>query len=148
MGAQQTPIDVPLTGGCQCGAIRYAIAAPPERVHLCHCTKCQRAVGGPFAALAPVKAESLTWTKGKPAEFKSSHVAARGFCSACGTPLSFRYLNSDWIDVTIGSLDEPAAVRPTLNYGAESMLPWFGELHAMPCQETETGGLTGKEKVP
>jgi hypothetical protein len=36
-----------LTGGCQCGALRYALTAPPERVHFCHCRNCQKAVGVP-----------------------------------------------------------------------------------------------------
>jgi hypothetical protein len=47
MAEPKNPI---LTGGCQCGAIRYVLTAPPESVHLCHCRMCQKAVGGPFAA--------------------------------------------------------------------------------------------------
>lgn len=39
------------TGGCQCGAVRYALYAAPEG-SVCHCRMCQKAVGGPFAALA------------------------------------------------------------------------------------------------
>ena len=96
------------TGGCQCGAVRYALYAPPEGTHVCHCRMCQKAVGGPFAALAPVRLADFAWTRGTPGSFLSSPLAARDFCAACGTPLTFRYLDSEWIDVTIGSLDRPA----------------------------------------
>jgi len=36
-----------LTGGCQCGAIRYAITAPPEHVHLCHLPRLSEGGGRP-----------------------------------------------------------------------------------------------------
>ncbi|MBN8928518.1 MAG: GFA family protein, partial [Rhodospirillales bacterium] len=72
---------------------------------------CQKAVGGPFFAWAGVPAADLVWTRGRPATFRSSSVAERGFCAACGTPLSFRYLSRlEAIDVSLGSLDHPDAV--------------------------------------
>jgi hypothetical protein len=114
-----------LTGGCQCGAVRYAVHAEPEGVHFCHCRMCQRAVGGPFAALAPVRRADMAWTRGAPALFASSSVAERGFCRDCGTPLSFAYSDSDWIDLTVGSFDRPDRVPPGLHYGTESRMPWL-----------------------
>ena len=47
------------TGGCQCGAVRYAFYAPLENAHVCHCRMCQRATGGVFAALAGAVAGQL-----------------------------------------------------------------------------------------
>jgi hypothetical protein len=126
-----------LTGGCQCGAIRYALYAPPEGTHLCHCRMCQKAVGGPFAPLAPVRRKDFAWTRGTPAAFHSSSVAERNFCAACGTPLAFAYTSSDWIDVTIGSLDEPAKAPPREHYGVESRVPWFETIVALPGERTE-----------
>jgi hypothetical protein len=116
-----------MTGGCQCGAVRYALFDAPEST-VCHCRMCQKAVGGPFAALCKVKLTRFAWTLGEPARFQSSSAAERQFCSACGTPLSFRYLNGDSIEVTTGSLDDPAGVPPVKNFGAESRLPWVGLL--------------------
>jgi hypothetical protein len=52
--AEEATMTVMLTGGCQCGAVRYALTAMPEGAHFCHCRMCQKAVGGPFAALVPV----------------------------------------------------------------------------------------------
>ena len=79
-----------MTGGCQCGSVRYALTAAPERVHLCHCRACQKAVGGPFAALAPVRRQDFAWTRGTPASFASSSIAHRDFCAGCGTPVIVR----------------------------------------------------------
>ena len=131
------PKNPVLTGGCQCGAVRYALSAPPERVHLCHCRACQKAVGGPFAALAPVRRQDFTWTRGVPGSFASSSIAHRDFCTSCGTPLSFRYDDSEWISVTIGSLDRPQEVRPFRHWGVESRLAWFDELGSLPAGTTE-----------
>ncbi len=136
------------SGGCQCGAVRYALYAEPEQVHLCHCRMCQRAVGNSYAALAPVRHGDFAWTKGKAAEFNSSAKAARGFCADCGTPLYFRYLEGEWIDVTIGSLDNPNLVSPGLNYGVESRVAWLAGIHDLPDYETRPGGLTGRDGSP
>jgi len=114
-----------LTGGCQCGAVRYALGAMPEGTSICHCRMCQKAVGGPFAVFAPVRLADFAWTRGDPPAFRSSTAAERHFCPACGTPLTFRYLHKPWIDVSLGSLDHPARVQPTLQVGVESRLPWL-----------------------
>jgi hypothetical protein len=138
------PDRIPLlTGGCQCGAIRYALFSQP-RGTICHCRMCQKAVGGPFAAFASLPAGDLAWTSGTPALFRSSSLAERGFCPACGTPLTYAGLDNDKIDITIGSLDTPAAVPPQDQYGAEGTLPWFAALATLPAVQTETkyAGLT------
>lgn len=127
-----------LTGGCQCGAVRYALLAPPERVHLCHCRMCQKAVGGLFAPFAPVRQTDVAWTRGVPASFASSSIAHRDFCAGCGTPLSFRYDDSQWIGITVGSLDRPQDVTPTKQFGVESRLGWLELLGTLPVVTTDT----------
>ena len=129
-----------LSGGCQCGAVRYRVGMAPRNVHYCHCRMCQRAVGNIFATLVPVRKDSVAWTGG-PSFFRSSTVATRGFCPACGTPLSFAYDDSDWICLTLGSLDDPAAVPPVVHYGIESQVPWFHMADGLPREETGETGL-------
>ena len=41
-----------LSGGCQCGAVRYKAEIQPETAHLCHCRMCQKAAGNYFMPLA------------------------------------------------------------------------------------------------
>jgi hypothetical protein len=144
--AQKVLTPKVLTGGCQCGAVRYALESMPEGAHLCHCRMCQKAVGGPFAALAPVRLAHFRWTRGTPGRFDSSNLAYRDHCTACGTPLSFGYHGKDWIDVTIGSLDEPDLVPPVREYGIESRLAWCvpSVLNALPGQDI-TGMMSGQK---
>ena len=125
-----------LTGGCQCGAIRFALSAPPKRVSICHCRMCQKASGAPFASLAEVPLEHFSWTRGKPAAFASSSIAERDFCAACGTPLSFRRLEGPRIEIMTGAFDRPDMLVPTKQYGTESRLGWVGTIVNLPSQTT------------
>ena len=106
---------------------------------ICHCRMCQKAVGGPFAALSKVALKSFTWTRGLPASFRSSSSAERHFCAACGTPLTFQRLGGDAIEVTTGSLDAPALVPPTTNFGTEARLPWIEELRLGRLRHADSG---------
>ena len=101
-----------LTGGCQCGAIRFALKAAPIRVSICHCRMCQKASGAPFASFADIDRADFTWTKGKPAAFKSSSIAERDFCAACGTPLSFRRIDGPRIEILTGTFDRAGSGDP------------------------------------
>lgn len=119
------PREVVATGGCQCGAVRYALYVSPQNAHVCHCRMCQRATGGLFAALAGAPKADFAWTKGEPAVFASSNLATRAYCRDCGTPLSFSYnLPEARFYVTMGSLDTPEAFPIVMQYGTESRLPW------------------------
>jgi len=130
----RTPVA---TGGCQCGAIRYAFYAPLENAHVCHCRMCQRATGGIFAALAGGRPENFAWTRGTPAFFASSSLAKRAYCRDCGTPLTFKYDTPEArMYVTIGSLDHPERVELVKQYGIESRLPWVKFCEAVPEEPT------------
>lgn len=68
------------TGGCQCGAVRYALYVKPENVHACHCRMCQRALGSAFALLAGAPKKDFSWTKGTlPAEATGATAEAAAF---------------------------------------------------------------------
>jgi hypothetical protein len=128
-----------ITGGCQCGAVRYALSAEPTHGSVCHCRMCQKATGNFFAPLTGVKLEELTWTRGEPAIFRSSKLVERGFCRDCGTPLSFRYLDRDRIMLMVGSLDAPERAAIAMQYGVESRLPAFETLHTLPGATSDEG---------
>jgi hypothetical protein len=64
---------------------------------------------------------ALEWQR-EPDWYTSSPIARRGFCSACGTPLAFDFLDPGKdIDLTVGSFDDPSPLKPILHAGAESI---------------------------
>ena len=126
-----------MTGGCQCGAVRYAVYAEPKSPSVCHCRMCQRAMAGPFLASAPVGAKDFAWTKGKPKTYASSTKGHRDFCADCGTQLAFRTPGSDTVDITFVTLDDPSKVKPVRQIGTESMLAWVHDLKSLPAKTTE-----------
>ena len=125
------------SGGCQCGAVRYAFYAEPYGTHLCHCRMCQKAFGSAFAPLTLIRYKDFAWTRGEPAIFRSSPKVARGFCAACGTPLSFAHDDCDYIDISLGSLDHPEQVKPETQICVDSRIPWLAELGAIEERRTE-----------
>ena len=134
MSEVKTPV---VTGGCQCGRVRYALYVPPENAHVCHCRMCQRATGGLFAALAGAPKSAFAWTSGEPAMFASSNLAKRGYCHDCGTPLSFSYdLPEARVYVTIGSMDDPAAAPIVKQFGVESRIAWVKVCEDVPAERT------------
>ncbi len=135
-----------MTGGCQCGAVRYALMSEPTHASICHCRMCQKAFGNYFSALTGVPKGDLAWTRGQPGTFRSSEAVERGFCRDCGTPLTFAYVDQDRICVSIGSLDHPERIRPEVQYGVESRLPVFETLHRLPGVTTEED--TPPERLP
>jgi hypothetical protein len=127
-----------ISGGCQCGALRYRVTGPLGRAGICHCRMCQKAFGNFGAALVSVPAARLEWTRGEPSVFRSSAIVGRGFCSACGTPLFMREDGDPNFEMSIGSLDDPDAIAPlTDQVGIESKVSWFESMHLLPQRTTD-----------
>jgi hypothetical protein len=103
---------------------------------------CQKAVAGPFAAFVEIPLGDFAWTRGQPSRFRSSSLAERDFCAACGTPLSYRQLGGPVIELLTGAFDRPDRVIPTYQTGTESRLPWITHLSGLPGKTTtENSGI-------
>lgn len=127
-----------IAGGCFCSRVRYALTERPDS-EFCHCGMCRRASGGAFAALATLPKGAFRWTAGTPRTFDTSTAGRRTFCGDCGTPLTFAYHASRSMDVSIGSLDDPAAVGPLqLEFAVESRLPWVAPVEGAKQQRLDT----------
>ena len=124
-----------LTGGCQCGAVRFRCEVKPDSAHICHCRMCQKAFGSFFAPLVSARPDTLVWTKAEPTRFASSNHAERGFCPECGTPLT--YEAQEGVSIAIGAFDDPAAVVPVKQFGLEAKLGYIGALDTLPGMTTD-----------
>lgn len=119
----------PISGGCQCGAVRFRCEAL-GRASICHCRMCQKAFGGFFGPL--VTGLGLQWTRGEPAWFASSNKVRRGFCAECGTPLAYDYGGE--IEISIGSLDDPERAPPVIQVNPADKLSFVDHLRELPVR--------------
>jgi len=103
---------LPLTGGCQCGAVRYEIAAPPVRVYVCHCLECRKQSASAFGVSVWVRRADFSLLSGAPRVWSrptdSGRVLDCAFCPECGSRLWHEYAggDSEFLTVKGGSLDE------------------------------------------
>ena len=130
----------PVMGGCLCGTVRYEATEPLYDTHYCHCRKCQKASGAPVIAGAFLPSVALCFTHAEPNFYKSSSIVERGFCGNCGTYLLYRPLIpewSNWVIITIASLDHPETAPPQRHYGIEGQIEWFNTHDNFPRERYE-----------
>ena len=112
------------TGGCVCGGTRYLLKSRPFALIDCHCIDCRRSAGAPYVTWGSVPREDLVITRGEARKIAHAN-RIRCFAACCGTPLFFEdSKDSDMIDVTIASLDDPASFAPQKAIFLEDKLPW------------------------
>lgn len=114
------------SGGCQCGAVRFSVEGKLGRASICHCRMCQKAFGAPFGALVSVEKSRLTWRR-EPSRFASSNKVQRGFCPACGTPLTFEW-NETVIDLALCAFDRADEIVPVVQMATGHRLSWLDGL--------------------
>lgn len=123
---EPSPVSLPLTGGCGCGAVRFEIEAPLVAAAYCHCTRCQRRTGTAVQASARLTPGSLKviagddqlrgWAPGEGLE--------RVFCGACGSAVFARDPDGAVSIVRLGAIDGDPGVRPQARQFVAYAAPW------------------------
>ena len=126
-----------MTGGCHCGAIRYALVGEPKFHALCHCSDCRRHAGAPMVGWAMYPEGALTVTRGAPQIYRSSEHGRRHFCPDCGTGLFYRNetILPGMVDIQSATLDDPAAVPARIHVQVAERIPWMSDAHTLPAFE-------------
>ncbi len=118
----------PLTGGCQCGAVRYEITATPEALYICHCRECRKQSASAFgvslfvprAGFRLLQGKVKTWSR--PTE--SGRVLDCNFCPDCGSRVWHeRAGGSQTVSVKGGSLDQPLDLGEAVHIWTSRKLP-------------------------
>ena len=117
-----------LTGGCQCGALRYDCSAELLFAGNCHCRDCQKATGGAYvpAFAVPVDAVNITGAlKYYESRADSGNTFSRGFCPTCGSRVFGKSSGfPQFLLITAGSLDDPSRFKPSMDFFTASAQAW------------------------
>lgn len=110
--------DKKVTGGCECGRVRYSARRTGSSATSCwcYCLQCQRLSGGPFLPFVDFKKKDVEWTT-PPDVFSSSDDAERDFCKDCGSTIGMRYhFQEDSLGIVLGTIDENCDFVPDTSY--------------------------------
>ena len=116
-----------LTGGCNCGAVRFEVSGPLSAARYCHCTRCQRRTGTAASASARVQPGSFRIVSGD--EALRAWVPPDGhekwFCGECGSAIFTRdQADHSKTGVRLGAIDGDPGVRPEFRQFVAYAAPW------------------------
>lgn len=106
---------LPLTGGCQCGQVRYSIKAAPYVFYLCHCTECQRHTSSAFGESLRVLSEALEVTGALKTYRRTAESGAKReghFCPHCGVRIVHGTVGAPMVNIKAGTLDDASWLVP------------------------------------
>jgi hypothetical protein len=117
-----------ITGGCLCGAVRYAASAEPLVVRACWCRVCQFLASGNATINLAFDRSAVTVT-GKLQDYASTADSGRRmhrrFCPVCGVHLfSEAEERPNLLVVRAGTLDNTSVAQPQANIWTKSAPAW------------------------
>jgi hypothetical protein len=120
-------MQLPLTGGCQCGQIRYEITEQPSLVYACHCSDCQRITSSAFSLGGRCRrplSVSLLVNRGR---FNASLTAVGSTLGSYALIVRAGCTSQPRggvVRVRAGRLDDTSWLRPTRHIWTSSKQPW------------------------
>jgi len=130
-----------MRGRCFCDGVAFEFEGPLSNIQICHCTRCQRATGSPFAAEFRVRAETFRWIRGTDL---ISHYDApvlrdppayrRSFCTRCGSAVPATFAGQPTVCIPTGLVEGDIPARPIDHIWFDKKANWlsFAELDALP----------------
>jgi hypothetical protein len=117
---------LPLTGHCNCGAVRFEIDAPLTGSVYCHCTRCQRRTGTGASANGSVEPGSFRLVAGEDRlrAWKPADGAEKWFCGDCGSAMFSRDPETGRVGIRLGVIDGDPGIRPTGHQFVAYAAPW------------------------
>jgi hypothetical protein len=117
-----------LKGSCRCGKVGYTTSADPVFVGVCHCKSCQKSTGSAYATVVAVPTAALTVT-GITKRFDdmgdTGQPTHRDFCPECGSTVTQSAdVMAGITMLPVGSLDDPASVKPAMQIYCDSAMAW------------------------
>lgn len=121
--APQTAI---LAGKCLCGAVNYVVEDKFRYALNCHCSNCRRSTGSAFKPFAGIERDKLRITAGAENIMTFGDASAHDVrCRDCGSLLYSVVRDGAFVHVTLGTLVDTPAIRPTAHMFAGSKAAWF-----------------------
>ena len=122
-----------IEGRCLCGAVRFEIDGNVSSFWLCHCSRCRRISGGPFAAAALCRRNAFRFVSGEDEirTFQLESGYTRRFCGRCASPAPL--VGERQVVLSPGCLDAGYAGQLARQIFVGSKAPWWSVSGDAPC---------------
>jgi hypothetical protein len=143
-----------VTASCLCHAVRWEIDTPLAggdagdvfnalQMSHCHCSRCRKAHGAPYATYLMVREHQLRITQGleQIVRYPSSPGMFRPFCGACGSVVPDGQAWNGWVGTPAGPLDGDPGLRPSAHIFAGSKAPWVDLADGLPAHAAYPDGI-------
>jgi hypothetical protein len=130
-----------MTGQCFCGSVAFDFEGPTTAIELCHCSRCQRATGSPFAAEFKVSASKFRWIRGEglisifdAPILRDPPAYRRSFCKKCGSRVPTIFAGNPSVNIPTGLVDGDISARAGHHIWVSKKANWLNltEIGALP----------------
>lgn len=123
-----------LRGSCLCGAVKFEVTGPLSMMLHCHCSRCRKEHGAPFATFAVAAADDLRWVSGQEDVVvgEAPPGGPRHFCGHCGSPAPSTQASMGLAFIPVGLLDGDPELRPQGHLFVGSKAKWHAITDTLP----------------
>jgi hypothetical protein len=148
-----------LHASCLCGQVRWEVDGPlpsPDvsggnplallTMSHCHCSRCRKAHGAPYATYLAVREEAFRIVAGRDriVRWPSSPAMPRPFCGTCGSVVPDGHAWKGLVFTPAGPFDDDPGLRPACHIFVGSKAPWVALDEALPRFDTYPDELGAK----
>lgn len=116
---------------CLCGAVSWELAAPLTFMHHCHCGRCRKAHGTPFATYVGVPEAAIQLRGREHVVTWTAAGSARSFCGRCGSVVPGPPVDGLAFAPAGNFLDDPGE-RPADHIFVAAKAPWYAITDGLP----------------
>ena len=125
---------------CLCGDVAWEADGELVFMHDCHCSRCRKTHGTPFATYVGVPADRFRITRGaeRIVGWEPVPGARRNFCGRCGSVVALPPMGGQ-VFFPAGNLEGDPGVRRTFHIFVASKAPWYAITDGLPQNPGEPG---------
>jgi hypothetical protein len=134
-----------VSGACLCGALRYTVEGPLTDLVHCHCSRCRKHHGAPFASFVAAQARGFRWLTGADhvQTYRSSPAGVRPFCPTCFAVAPT--VAGETVYLPAGNLEDPLAELRAVHAYVGSKASWHTLADDLPRYDAAPPGRSSLE---
>ena len=126
-----------IQGSCLCGAVRFEVTGPLTAMLNCHCSRCRKQHGAPFATYGTTAIGDLHWLAGEEnvVTYTAEGAGPRSYCKHCGSPVPITAPPMGVAYIPVGLTEGELGMKPQGHMFVGSKASWHEITDSLPQHE-------------